>query len=94
MKILLALIKNSEGTLFSKTVKDITFAEFASPFWIYETCPIVQSKLLRGGSITKGYCLNCRTLMEDKIVSEFGKRKMKSISPDDVEKWLLENTSG
>lgn len=61
-----------KGTLFGKNPKDITMKEFAEPFWIYETCPIVQSKILRGGSITKGYCRTSRQLMEEKIVKPFG----------------------
>ena len=78
-----------KGTLFGKNAKDITFSEFAQPFWIYETCPIVQSKILRGGTMSKGYCLTSRRILEDKLIPAFGKKKLKCISPDDVDRWIL-----
>ena len=84
------LKKYKEGTLFEYKAKPVLFKDFAQPFWIWETCPIVSSKIKRGGTLTKGYCRSSRLLLESKILPAFGKKVITSITPDMVEKWLLD----
>lgn len=82
--------KYRNGTLFEKTYVNTKFKEFSKPFWIPETCPIVKSKIKRGGTITKGYCKQCRQLIENHLIPAFGKMALGQISPDKIEQWLLD----
>ena len=84
------LNKYKEGTLFEEQTKEVLFKEFAQPFWIWETCPIVNSKVKRGGHLTKGYCKASRALLEGKILPAFGKKKLTAITPDMIDKWLID----
>ena len=84
------LKKYKDGTLFEFKAKEILFKEFAEPFWIWETCPIVSSKIKRGGTLTRGYCRSSRILLDQKIIPAFGNKALSAITPDMVDKWLLD----
>lgn len=75
------LKKYREGTLFESNKKDVLFKDIAEPFWIWETCPIVSSKIKRGGSLTKGYCRSSRLLLESKISRVLKSRGNFIVSP-------------
>lgn len=82
--------KYKDGTLFEKRKTEILFKDFAQPFWIWETCPIVNSKIKRGGNLTKGYCKASRALLDNRIIPTFGNKKVSSITPDMIDRWLLD----
>ncbi len=84
------LKKYKDGTLFKFKTKEVLFKEFAQPFWIWETCPIVNSKIKRGGTLTKGYCRSSRFLLNQKIIPTFGNKAISAITPDMIDKWLLD----
>lgn len=66
------LKKYRDGTLFEFKAKEVLFKDFAKPFWIWETCPIVNFKIKRGGTLAKGYCRSSRFLLDQKIIPAFG----------------------
>jgi len=82
--------KYKDGTLFEKKKRDVLFKDFAQPFWIWETCPIVNSKIKRGGNLTRGYCKASRALLDGKLIPAFGNKKVNAITPDMVDRWLLD----
>lgn len=84
------LKKYKDGTLFEFKTKEMLFKEFAQPFWIWETCPIVNAKIKRGGTLTKGYCRSSRILLDQKIIPAFGNKTISAITPDMIDKWLLD----
>ncbi len=57
-----------------KPAKPLTFAEFAEPFWNYETCPIIRDKVERGGHYSKAFARTRRYQMEKYLIPEFGKK--------------------
>lgn len=83
------LKKYKDGILFEFKTKEDLFKEFAEPFWIWETCPIVNAKIKRGGTLTRGYCRSSRILLDQKIIPAFGNKALSAITPDMVDKWLL-----
>ena len=68
---------------------DLTFSEFAEPFWAPETCPILKDKVLRGGRYSKQraktFWLNTRKY----LFPTFGALRLSNITPDMVNSWLL-----
>ena len=68
---------------------DLTFREFAEPFWNPETCPILKDKVLRGGRYSKQraktFWLNTRKY----LFPSFGTLRLSNITPDMVNSWLL-----
>jgi integrase len=68
---------------------DITFLEFSQPFWIWEKCPIVTDKILRGFSYSQTLCKSNRGSMAKNIIPTFGKIKLRDITPSMINTWLL-----
>ena len=70
-------------------IRNITFSEFAEPFWIWDECPIIQDKLARGGHYSVDLCLANRKSMEKHILPYFGKYLLSEISRKMVDQWVL-----
>lgn len=87
MEVILQRI--GDGTLTKKKKSDMPFKEFSKPFWIWETCPIVQSKIKRGGKLTQQYCRDNRRIMELHVSPFFDKKIVSKITPKMVEDWLI-----
>lgn len=83
----------AEGVLYesqeSLSISKITFKEFSEPFWVWETCPIIQDKLKRGGHYSKDLCISNRQSMEKHIIPYFGEKPIPSITRRDVDRWIL-----
>ena len=83
----------SEGTLYesqeSLSISRITFAEFSEPFWIWESCPIIQDKLKRGGHYSLDLCISNRQSMEKHILPYFRDKPLGAITRKDVDRWIL-----
>ena len=83
----------AEGVLYesqeSLSISKITFNEFSEPFWVWETCPIIQDKLKRGGHYSKDLCISNRQSMEKHILPYFGNKPLISITRKDVDRWIL-----
>ena len=79
-----------EGTFADKKKREITFREFAQPFWNPETCPILQSKIKRGGKLSKQYIKDNKGLLDLHIMPFFEKRIVAKITPSLIENWILD----
>ena len=82
------------GTLISRDGEQdpsmyITFSEYAEPFWIWDTCPIIQDKLARGGHYSEDLCASNRKSMEKHILPYFGDMKLGKITRKDIDQWIL-----
>lgn len=69
--------------------RNITLDEFGWDFWDYDTCPIVQGKILRGGHYGKKVALANGSRYRQHISPFLGKRKLQDLSRAEIEKWLL-----
>ncbi len=72
-----------------KQTKHQTFSEYAKDWWIYERCPYVRGKLKRNKQISRSLCDIRQGYLKRHIIPVFGKRRISSIKPIEVERWLL-----
>lgn len=70
-------------------LQKVSFAEFAEPFWIWDTCPIIRDKLARGGHYSRDLCLSNRHSMEKHILPFFADIPVREITPKHIDQWLL-----
>lgn len=78
------------GTLVSqpKPVRE-RFGEYAEGFWAWDTCPIIQDRIRRGGHYSRAMA-NSHAKLTDKHITPFFKDKpIAAITPADVNSWLL-----
>ena len=67
-----------------------TFSEYTKDWYVYDKCPYIQQKLLRGFNITRGYADSCRNTLELHITPFFGKYRLEKIDAALVNSWVLE----
>lgn len=64
------------------------FRDYVQPFFIYETCPIVQDKVQRGGHYSVAGCKINRLNLEKHLIPEFGSKALEEISVDMINRFL------
>jgi integrase len=67
----------------------LTFADYTADWFIYDKCPYIKYRLLRGFSYSKSYAKNQRSDLERLMLPYFGIYKLDKISPALVETWLV-----
>lgn len=77
----------SSGKLIPNAGK--TFSHFASTFFLYDSCPYIQSRITRGASYSRSYAKNQRSYLEKHILPSFGAFLLQAIKPAHIEAWLL-----
>ena len=83
----MALLK--EDALIPGRSNKLTFGEFAEPFWIWDRCPIVTDKILRGYKFSQTLCRNNRHSMRKNVLPVFKDYLLTDITPDMINRWLL-----
>ena len=63
---------------------------FAENWFVYDSCPYIQAKLLRGFSYSRTNADNQRGYLDQHILPKFGRMRMDSIKVAQVEDWILE----
>ena len=81
------LIQRSDDISVLK--KQMTFSEFAEPFWIWDSCPIIRDKLARGGHYSADLCASNRHSMEKHIIPYFGSMALSSLTRRHIDHWIL-----
>jgi hypothetical protein len=71
------------------TKKNITFAQYAQDWWVWDRCLYIKSRLARGANISRGYADSMRTYLEKHLLPSFGATRLQKITPDMVEHWLM-----
>lgn len=71
-----------------KSIHPKTFAEYAAPFFVWETCPIIRDKVERGGHYSKEFAYICRKHIEKYLLPAFGKKVLPEITPAMVSSFL------
>lgn len=61
-------------------IRPKTLEEFCRPFFIWDTCPIVQDKLLRGGHYSKTLCDTNRRRIDKYIIPALGKKLLPELT--------------
>ena len=68
---------------------DMEFVSYAADFFIWDRCPYVRDKTIRGAHVTKGYVAYMRGLLVNYIMPYFSDFPVKAIRRRDVNDWLL-----
>ncbi|MBQ3729781.1 MAG: site-specific integrase [Spirochaetales bacterium] len=83
--------RTQDGTLLSDlgVKKYITLGEFSKDFFLYDSCPYIQSRLARGFLYSRKTAANNRYYLETYIWKTFGNRILESITSEEVNRWIL-----
>lgn len=88
LEIVLDRIKKEQ--LLAEKKQCITLAEFAKPYFIYETCPIVRDKIARGEHFSVSHCRTIRQGLDKHVIPFFGDKHLSSITTASIKDWLME----
>lgn len=69
--------------------KDPTFGSFAANWWIWDRCLYVRGKQARGKRISEGYVATRRSYLEQHIMPTFRSRRVSTITPAEIEDWVM-----
>ena len=69
--------------------KSYLFENYVELFFVYNACPYIEKRLIRGKSYTKGWAQAQRNLLEARILPVFGKTDIREIYEKSIETWLL-----
>jgi len=69
--------------------RDLTFAEYAANWWVYDRCHYIRSRLARGGSFSRTHADIQRLNLNKHILPVFGKVRLQQISSREIEAWLF-----
>jgi integrase len=58
-----------------------TFAQWAEPWWRFETCPYIREKIANGFNISKAYAEARRSYLDQHLIPEFGKVLVSQLTP-------------
>lgn len=67
----------------------ITFGKYASDFWNYETCPIIQNKIKRGGRYTIKHANRQQGRVNSNMMPYFKSKVLQELTPAMIESWLF-----
>jgi len=76
------------GSLLVK--KDKKFSEYTENWFIYDDCPYIKLKLMRGFTYSRSHADKKRAFLVNRIIPYFGKISMKKITAAHIEDWLLQ----
>lgn len=85
-----AMRRWKDGVLAGKPKPEtVKFGDYAADFWTWDTCPIIQDKIRRGGHYSREMASSHARLTEKHITPYFKDRAVASITTRDVNSWLL-----
>ena len=70
-------------------VKDTKFSEYTQDWYIYDKCPYIKSRLMRGFSYSRSMAKHKRAQLDNRILPYLGKYYIKDITVAHIEDWLL-----
>lgn len=80
------LVQDRSVAVFSRAM---TLSEFGKDFWSYDTCPIIQAKVLRGGHFSKKLAVSNQGLFDNHIKQHLGDYLLHELNRHTIETWLL-----
>lgn len=72
-----------------RSVKNITFGEYAKDWWIWDRCDYVKGRALRGRPLSRYYVDTMRGYLENHILPYFKNKRFQSINAGMIENWLM-----
>lgn len=70
-------------------LKNLTLTQFGKDFWEYDTCPLVQGKIERGGHYSHKLAKANGAKFRDYIEPELGQYHLKDLTSDIIDKWII-----
>ncbi|MFA6784612.1 MAG: phage integrase SAM-like domain-containing protein [Sphaerochaeta sp.] len=83
-------LERSRRLIPNKETGQITFGEFAKPFYVWGECPIVSDKISRGYHYSQTLCNSNKLCLNKNIIPTFGDLCLSEITEDMVNIWLLD----
>jgi len=68
--------------------ESLTFKKYTEKWFIYDQCPYIQSKLLRGHNYSHSFADSLRSRLITYMWPYFGHLRIDSISPNHIEAWI------
>lgn len=65
------------------------FSEYARDFWNYDTCPIIQDKILRGGHYSVQHAKDYHSACQRVIIPQFGKYYLRELTTAQIQAWIV-----
>ena len=85
-----ALQRYKTGTLIEEARPVChVFGNYAADFWNWETCPVIQDKIRRGGHYSAMNARSNAKMTDKHIIPYFKKALIEAITPRQVEDWIL-----
>lgn len=78
-----------EQIVARKTTASMTLSEFCKPLYVYESCPIVQGKLMRGGHYSKKLCTSNKYSINKHILPYLGSVSLSKLTYSTIDTWVL-----
>jgi integrase len=69
--------------------KNITFGQYAEGWWVPDKCKYIKGKIARGSRISPDYTDGMLTYSKKHILPYFTTARLRNITADQVEEWLL-----
>lgn len=75
--------------IIEKAVDDESFKGYTQDFFLFDKCPFVRDRLIRGGHITKGLVQSYRGLLLNYVLPYFSQFMLNEITRRHINNWLL-----
>lgn len=76
-------------TIAENAIDDESFKGYTKDFFIFEKCPFVRDRIIRGGHLTKGLVQSYRGLLLNYVSPYFSQFMLVEITRKHVNNWLL-----
>jgi len=85
IKVCRNLLKN--GQLL--TEKRYSFSTFTERFFIYDECPYIQNRLMKGKTYSRAWAAQERRILMGLIQPHFAERDMREITEREIDDWIM-----
>lgn len=80
-------IRSNDLLCEHKPARPKTFGEFAEGFWDWDTCPIIQDKIQRGGHYSRQSAESYAMRVKKEYIPTFGKKLLPEINNSMIRSW-------
>lgn len=82
-----------EDALIPNSCGNVLFEKYAENWWIVDKCEYIKYRNSRGRELSKNYINSSRRTLINQITPFFGKMRLDLITSNDIEQWLLKQSS-
>jgi len=82
-----------EGTLlyrYQPKKLSPTLASFGKDFWNYDTCPVIQDRIRRGGHFSRKMARSNQQIFDKHVAHSLGRLRLSDLTKANINSWLLD----